>query len=267
MDLIGIKTDKSRGYGAPTLMIDARPARADMDDTQKLDSDVLVLLAGREYRIHIIPRSPDRNREYNKDTRVYVQIPDVDLGMEHPAFGSVRGSGTDDDKAWRKYNRLEMKVMRALIETFVSLIRTLTEFDETDIGFRFSRKAGCTCPCSPGFVASDRIMFQGPPVDIWIGEVEPEPEPVKAADGAVSGVNYLVQADAAARDQSAILEAARAAGRTVVEDMIIREAEATEAAAPLPRQLEVLDRIILDQPYSGAEVAVVREIIAGRLKP
>lgn len=83
-------------------------------------------------------------REANKLERFYV-AGEPDPSWEHPPY-SVKGEDLDIDAAWRRYNREEVRIMRKYLAA--------AGIDVS--GLRFSRHAGCTCPCSPGFVGGKR---------------------------------------------------------------------------------------------------------------
>jgi hypothetical protein len=110
------------------------------------------------------------DRRTAKTTRVYVSLQDGDVPMQEPPVSS-KGDDPENDKLWRRYNRLEVAAMKVKIEKALPAIaaacgRTVSlSIDD----FRFSRKAGCSCPCSPGFVYDSWISSCGDgPVDIWI---------------------------------------------------------------------------------------------------
>lgn len=90
-----------------------------------------------------------------RKTRVYTSCTEDEVrerfGLERPAY-SIRGEDTESDKAWRKYNRAEIAIMRERAE---DLLRR-NKFSLT--GLRFSRKAGCGCGCSPGFVLGYMVL-------------------------------------------------------------------------------------------------------------
>jgi len=93
-----------------------------------------------------------------KATRLYAwgTSPDYD----HPPF-SIKGDDPDNDKAWRKYNRDEITEMRKLLEDVTVFLNDIANGDLT---YRFSRKAGCGCGCSPGFIADRALFLNGRPI-------------------------------------------------------------------------------------------------------
>lgn len=83
-------------------------------------------------------------RMMGKKTRVYCDLNYDVFPLERPAY-TVRGEDLENDKRWDVYNRTEIKVMREKIEL---------AFKEAGIEGKlsFSRKAGCSCGCSAGFI-------------------------------------------------------------------------------------------------------------------
>lgn len=67
----------------------------------------------------------------------------------------------EEDAAWRVFNRQEVKLMKMAAEW------GLRELGH-DAKLRFSRKAGCSCGCSPGFVLDTSLRIDGRQVDIWV---------------------------------------------------------------------------------------------------
>lgn len=75
----------------------------------------------------------------------------VEPDMEMPAF-STKGVDPENDAAWRKYNREELRLMRAIVDPVVK-----AEFP--GLGkLSFSRTAGCSCGCSPAFRAEGIVI-------------------------------------------------------------------------------------------------------------
>jgi hypothetical protein len=119
-----------------------------------------------------------RDRRTAAKTRVYVSLQDGDVQMEEPPVGT-QGVNAENDKLWRKYHRLEIAAMKAKIEKALPAIAAacgpMVKLGTTKAvslsidDFRFSRKAGCSCPCSPGFIYDGRIWSSGDgPIDLWI---------------------------------------------------------------------------------------------------
>lgn len=91
-------------------------------------------------------------RERASKPRAFVGGSAVEPAWEHPPFGSSRGDGSDEDKAWRKFNREELRLRKLVLKA-------------VGVEGKFSRRAGCSCPCSPGFV-TERGVRQG--WDAWV---------------------------------------------------------------------------------------------------
>jgi hypothetical protein len=91
-------------------------------------------------------------KEQEKKSRLYYGedgVMDKAYG-DHPPY-SVKGDDLANDKAWRKYNKMESDLARAAIDA------VFPEFGKS----LFSRKAGCSCPCSPGFISKSLVGGQG----------------------------------------------------------------------------------------------------------
>ena len=82
----------------------------------------------------------------------------VEPDMEMPAY-SIKGEDPENDAAWRKYNREELRLMRAIVDPVVK-----DEFPELG-KLSFNRTAGCPCGCSPAF------RTEGMVIDDEIGRV------------------------------------------------------------------------------------------------
>ena len=123
------------------------------------------------HEIHLICKDYSDWRSVNKSTRVYG--PEVTPEMERPPYVG-RGKDKDVDKAWDAYNRAEVKLMKAEIEAaaksvavryapanneFASVVAAMTQ------DLTFSRKAGCSCGCSAGFVSKMHVRFRNNAID------------------------------------------------------------------------------------------------------
>ena len=76
---------------------------------------------------------------------------------DHPPY-SMKGDDPENDKAWRKYNRDKIVAMRELLDDISGWLQSISN---GDLKYRFSRKAGCSCGCSPSFIADRALFFNG----------------------------------------------------------------------------------------------------------
>lgn len=120
---------------------------------------------------------PGFAREWGKTTRVYVDSDVVgarderyrELAAQEAALGEhrwcQRGEHPEVDRLYDRLNRRHATVAREVaVEALIA-----ANLGGADVKARFSRHAGCSCPCSPGVVVSKRITRgAGMPVDIWI---------------------------------------------------------------------------------------------------
>lgn len=65
-----------------------------------------------------------------------------------PTIYTRRGVFPTVDRAWDEFNRQVVAAQRAVLDDG---LRALGHRPE-EMGIQFSRTAGCSCPCSPGFV-------------------------------------------------------------------------------------------------------------------
>ena len=120
--------------------------------------------------VKLVHRSYDQGvRELNKAARAYVNIGHVDLGLEQPAFSAL-GEDAALDAAWRRYNRAELAAMKRVLAAAQPTLRELLGAVADGCRWGFSRKAGCSCPCSPGFVDRERryLTHAGYRVDVYL---------------------------------------------------------------------------------------------------
>jgi hypothetical protein len=111
---------------------------------------------GRRYRVTLDARPNHTTGYQGRKTRVFV-AGQPEPTFNHPPYG-VRGADTDNDKAWARYNRAEITIMRHFAAAVVAP------------ALKFSRHAGCSmCPCSPGFVVDDPNLQA---MTLWV-TVEP----------------------------------------------------------------------------------------------
>lgn len=103
---------------------------------------------------HTISVAPASDRQRHQ-VRVYVSG-EGEPDLPRPSY-MLRGEDPAVDRAWRKYNQAEVKLMR-------KVIAEVAERYGIHLGeLRFSLKAGCSCPCSPGFIARHVGNYQ-----VWI---------------------------------------------------------------------------------------------------
>lgn len=107
--------------------------------TRRDERATVELPDGRIAEVHVVTIPFEE-----KKTRVYVNGTEPE--MEQPP-NSILGEDPELDAQWRKYNREEIRLMREAAQATIDAIGW-------DAGkLSFSRKAGCSCPCSPGFIS------------------------------------------------------------------------------------------------------------------
>ena len=108
-----------------------------------------------------------------KHTIIYVRSPfnpeDFGLGSE-PEY-SRKGDNPELDKAWRKYNKAELGIQKELIMHAVS--HGMIE-ESLAKELKWSRKAGCSCGCSPGWKSRDYRRQS-----MWLELISPSKEQEK----------------------------------------------------------------------------------------
>ena len=103
-------------------------------------------------------------RDYTKNTRIYTDGVDLDKIEEEarPHYVAVGEQSAEYKKATRAYRAEERRIITA------GLAEIGIEFES----IRFSQKAGCSCPCSPGWVANDVLTIDGFRIDdLFISQV------------------------------------------------------------------------------------------------
>ena len=103
-------------------------------------------------------------REHQKRTRIYTGGVDLDKIADDasPHFVAYGEQSAEYKKATRAYRKEERRIITA------ALAEIGIEFES----IRFSQKAGCSCPCSPGWVANDVLTIDGFRIDdLFISQV------------------------------------------------------------------------------------------------
>lgn len=117
-------------------------------------------------------RSFENQRQYWAKTRIFLSIEEgtVALGAEMPGYFREDGTGAfanqaEEDAAWKAYNAREKAQMKMFIP-FALEAAGLDPFTKVS----WSRYAGCSCPCSPGWLVQGDITAKndGRPADIFV---------------------------------------------------------------------------------------------------
>jgi hypothetical protein len=175
------KSSHGKLYDGPSAELALLARDLHRNCVPRIDENVAFMfttVAGRqEVTARFMSRDELRKTHGGRYTRAYVSIRDVELG-DHPPY-SMRGDDPENDKAWRAYNRAELNAMKLKLSR-VSAVLELAFGKEPGAAWSFSRKAGCSCPCSPGFILRghrirvERLPYAGAtrtnrvPVDIWV---------------------------------------------------------------------------------------------------
>lgn len=127
--------------------------------------------------VRIRKRSATRSTptEYRAKTRVYVddEVSNRDakvaeLAAEEAALGARRhstiGEYPEVDALYRRLNRAIGTAKRDAAYAALLEVKLIHKNDKV----RFSRTAGCSCPCSPGCVVDHTVTVMCVPVDIWV---------------------------------------------------------------------------------------------------
>ena len=113
-----------------------------------------------------------------KHTIVYISNPydPEDLnwnGITERPDHSVKGDDAENDKLWRKYNKAELELQKIIIDR--SVAEGLLD-EELAKQLKWSRFAGCSCSCSPGWKAKDYGRQS-----VWLTVTSPSKEQEKEA--------------------------------------------------------------------------------------
>lgn len=114
---------------------------------------------GKAYVVSTVPEDRPKRVRVHVWSDVNDQLLPVPTEAE---FGcnvhTLRGVNAALDAAWDKHNRSWIKAKRAVMEAVFNALTTeeRAELGVAHGGLTFSRKAGCTCGCSPGFMSTVR---------------------------------------------------------------------------------------------------------------
>lgn len=87
---------------------------------------------------------------------------------EHPPYGSTKGEDPQVDKLWKRYNRAELALQKQALGLAAQQgWLTVEEVAEA----KWSRKAGCSCGCSPGWIFRNAYKLSG-----WLTIKSPKKE-------------------------------------------------------------------------------------------
>jgi hypothetical protein len=108
--------------------------------------------------------------------RVFVwNTADPDIELPEP---TIRGEFPEVDKAYDRFNRAKVRIMKAHLAAAMEA-DLLPSGDR--VKPRFSKKAGCSCPCSPGFILDGTFGFVDYHVTVHEVKKVESPRPVPAA--------------------------------------------------------------------------------------
>jgi hypothetical protein len=103
-------------------------------------------------------------RDYHKKTRIYTSGVNLDKIEEEarPHYVAVGEQSAEYKKAGRAHRAEEHRIITA------ALAEIGIKFEKVN----FSQKAGCSCPCSPGWIANDILTIDGFRIDdLYVSQV------------------------------------------------------------------------------------------------
>jgi hypothetical protein len=120
----------------------------------------------RDWTATLINRHWEGVRGYYKRSIVYGAV-DVFAPAEVEAYDNA--VTRDPDTNHKALRRAATRVAgRGLREAFEFVLEYLDEaLTVSELAPRFSGTAGCSCPCSPGFILQKTLTARGKPVDVW----------------------------------------------------------------------------------------------------
>jgi len=158
-DLDKVKKDRDHAYALFHQQKDKAYAR--------LDGQTFSFYAtgGEQFTVRVsLKKQWGWGRDYTKNTRIYTDGVDLDKNEAEarPHYIAVGEQSAEYKKAIRAYRKEERRIITA------ALAEIGIEFES----IRFSQKAGCSCPCSPGWVANDVLTIDGFRIDdLFVSQV------------------------------------------------------------------------------------------------
>lgn len=132
-----------------------------------------------DWSVSLVTRSWGRDtraREYFAKTRVYEAqeafVPGF-LDEEMRLFKAIPDHSVKDPALAKFLRAANKKARVGILETLPQLFEVLRADgrrvpERNDLDAKFSMRAGCSmCSCSPGFVVSERLSFDGEGYDVW----------------------------------------------------------------------------------------------------
>lgn len=114
-------------------------------------------------------------KEYTQKSRIYTFNltefwPELGAAEKALPLPQVKGEDPANDKAYRDFNRAYAKASRDAATEVARALHNLGAVSNLahDAVFKFSRTAGCSCPCSPGTVVNQVLRSNGRPADIYV---------------------------------------------------------------------------------------------------
>jgi hypothetical protein len=121
------------------------------------------------FEFTLVPRDVDDRRAWSKTTRVYVgddcnflaadAYKLVELEAAEAALGerqcSTKGEFPEVDTLYKRLNRMVGRVKVQAAKELVRILSAALELENVRMPHttqKFSRYAGCSCPCSPGVI-------------------------------------------------------------------------------------------------------------------
>lgn len=112
--------------------------------------------------------SANRNHQRIRKGRLFVNVNDqiVEGWIDkHPEEYTMRGENLEIDRAWDSWNRKLVKLQKEM-----ALAALKATGVDVDVKY-FTRYAGCTCPCSAGYVLENNGWVYNVSIDYVNAEV------------------------------------------------------------------------------------------------